>query len=124
MMKKDIQTFTEEDDIKILTAFSYGAKIKEVCLETGFDYDRIMKWLAIGDNNTKAEMAALRPILDSKKTLAEKVKTDEKTAQWYLSRNKETKADWSDRVELTGKDGKDLLPVPILNGIADDDNKG
>lgn len=111
MMKKDVQTFTEEDNIKILTAFSYGAKIKEVCLETGFDYDRIMKWLAIGDNNSKAEMAALRPILDSKKTLAEKVKTDEKTAQWYLSRNKETKADWSDRIEHTGPDGE---PLPIL----------
>ena len=29
---------------------------------------------------------------------------------------------WSERTEHTGKDGKDLIPIPILNGILSDDS--
>lgn len=29
---------------------------------------------------------------------------------------------WSERTEMTGKDGKDLIPIPILNGILSDDS--
>jgi hypothetical protein len=109
-MKNEIK-FTEEDDNKILTAFSYGLNIQEVCFETGFDYHTVQSWLTKDDNMKRSELFTKKPVIDAKKTLTDKLKTDEKTAQWYLTHNKESKKDWSDRIEHTGADGE---PLPVL----------
>lgn len=39
---------------------------------------------------------------------------DDQVARWWLERK--NKAEFSQRTELTGKDGEQLLPAPILGG--------
>jgi len=121
MKKENQKPLLSDDEVRqVCECFKMGATNSEVALETGIDFDRLITWRAIEENCKLVESWKLQPTWEAKKTLTKKLREDEKTAQWYLTHNKETKADWSDRVELTGKDGKDLLPVPILNGIADD----
>lgn len=107
---------TKELENKIMEAYGKGANDREVCIETGIKYDDLLSWLTLNDNKLIADNLRLLPIWEAKKTIAEKAKSDEKTAQWLLSHHKESKADWSDRTELTGKDGKDL-PITLVKFI-------
>lgn len=57
------------------------------------------------------------PILKAKTVVYTALeRNDKETAKWYLERKK--KDEFSARNELTGKDGQDLLPKPILGGVA------
>jgi hypothetical protein len=110
MENKDRKPLLSDDEIvKVREAFKMGGTNSEVALETGIEFDRLITWRAIKENGELVESWMLQPTWDSKKTLAQKVKEDEKTAQWYLTHNKDTKTDWSDRIEHTGADGDDLF---------------
>lgn len=72
---------------------------------------QLPKWLS--DNISDAEMLTkaernIKKFLDSDKDL--KVQAD--ITKFVTSRL--NKAKWSERTELTGKNGKDLLPKPIM----------
>jgi len=103
--------FTNEEDQLIRKTFSYGASIKEVCLETGFSYDRIMEWTALDNNAKEVELLQLSPKWKAKKKLVDTIDDDVKNAQWFAERK--IKDEFSLRSELTGKDGTALIPPHV-----------
>lgn len=109
-------------DDKILTelkiAFSIGCTDEEACAfanvptSTFYDYQKRHP-----EFSEEKERLKQNPILKAKKTI-EATLDDPKNAQWYLERKK--KDEFSTRSELTGKDGKDLVPSPMLGGQTKD----
>lgn len=114
------EEFTKEEIDKIESAFKLDATPKEVALEVGLNYIRILDWLAIGDNAQRVEELRLRPRWEAKKIVTTEAMADVKTAQWYLDRK--ANDEFSVRKELTGKDGKDLIPKPLLYNVRGDNS--
>ena len=103
---------------RIIEAIKSGANsVKEIALETGIDYQEVLDWCAKDDNMQLMDRLSYEPIWKAKKKILESSGDDKNDAKWLLTHHKASKTDWSDRVEHTGKDGKDLIPTPILNGI-------
>lgn len=57
-----------------------------------------------------------RPILQARNSVIQHMKRDGNLALKFLERKR--KAEFALRTELTGKDGADLLPTPILGGAS------
>lgn len=108
---------TEEESKKIEAAFMIDATPKEVVLETGLGYEKVLEWMATGDNHKRMEELRTRPRWEAKKLVTKASGEDLKTAQWYLERK--AKDEFSNRTELTGRDGKDLIPKPLLFNVRD-----
>lgn len=113
-----MSNLTEEESKKIEAAFMLDATILEVVMETGLDYDKVITWRATGDNEKRMEELRTRPKWEAKKLVTNAAQTDLKTAQWYLERK--AKDEFSSRNELTGKDGTDLIPKPLLYNVRGD----
>ena len=111
---------SEEESKKIEEAFMIDATPKEVVLETGLDYDKVLTWLATGDNHKRMEELRTRPRWEAKKLVTQEAMQDVKTAQWYLDRT--ARDEFSIRTELTGKDGQDLIPKPLLYNVRGDNS--
>jgi hypothetical protein len=109
---------TNEEIKKLEHAYTMGATHLEAIYETGIAEERIDLWRSIdgGANDKIIDGWRLKRKWEKKRAIEEafdcikgKLKEDEKTAQWYLTHNKESKKDWSDRIEHTGADGEDLF---------------
>ena len=111
---------TEKEISLIKSAFSYDATPQEVALETGIDYEKILEWLAIEENINFVEIIRHQPKWAAKKLVTMAAQEDVKVAQWYLERK--MKDEFSSRNELTGANGKDLLPKPLLLNVRGDNS--
>jgi len=110
--KEPERPYTPSQHRLIVSALQKGASNKEVCIETDLHFTEVMEWMAYGDNAELAERLRMTPAWEAKRNLADNIESgDVGNSKWYLTHNKETKADWSDRVEHTGEGGKDLIPV-------------
>jgi len=103
------QPYSDEVDRKIRKALKEkgASNANEVCLETGIEYDKVLEWFAFGENAKKAYRLSMTLLWDAKK----KVMKAEGEEKWLLTHHKDSKRDWSDRVEYTGAGGTELNPV-------------
>lgn len=108
-----------EKNKKIEAAFSLDLSPQEVSFETGIPYDQVLDWMATEENMKKIEVLRLRPKWRAKKNILNKLDDDVKVAQWYLERK--AKDEFSNRTELTAKDGENLIPQPLLFNVRSDD---
>lgn len=105
---------------KLEEAFAWGCSDVEACLWADVNPRSLYKWQEKNPDfvQRKAELKET-PIMKARKTVVGALETDPKIAMDYLSRK--AKAEFSTREEHTGKDGKDLLPSPILGGQSKQD---
>jgi hypothetical protein len=104
---------------KLILACSAGRDIKNACQWAGVTSEEFIEHCRVNVGfSDYCESLKENPVTEAMITLSGGIKSDPDLALKYLERKK--KDEFSLRTEFTGKDGKDLLPVPILNGIADD----
>jgi len=106
---------TKQEKDSILKAIELGSSCgTDIYFETGVKYEKIIAWMSEDKNMELMHRLSKKPLYKAKKKVMEE-SNDPRDARWLLTHHKETKTDWSDRTELTGKDGKDLLPKPIID---------
>lgn len=100
---------------KLEEAFLMGCSDKEACLYADIAPATLYNYQTANPEFVERK-ATLKenPILLARSTVFKSLKQPQ-SAQWYLERKK--KDEFSTRVENTGKDGKDLIPQPILGSI-------
>jgi hypothetical protein len=103
----------------MLEAFRHGATPSEAALHSGLPYSDVMEWIARPGNREHADELRKLPVWKAKMKVAMAAAEDERAAQWLLTHSKDSKAEWSDRTEHTGPEGKDLFPKPLLGGLSD-----
>lgn len=103
-----------EAEQKIIAALEAGGNAKQAAQYSGVGYAEVLQF--ISDNGGEAWIEELRgrPIFRAKQVIMNESLHDVKVAQWLLTHHKDSKNDWSDRTELTGKEGA-ALPSPIIN---------
>jgi len=112
-------TMKKEKLEKLILACSAGRDIKNACQWAGVTSEEFIEHCRVNVGfSDYCESLKENPVTEAMITLSGGIKSDPDLALKYLERKK--KDEFSLRTEFTGKDGKDLLPVPILNGIADD----
>lgn len=106
---------TEQVIAKLEEAFAWGCTDIEACLWADIAVQTLYKYQEKNPGFVERK-ASLKetPILEARKSVVTRLGRDPKLAMDYLSRKK--KDEFSQRSELTGKDGEDLLPKPILGG--------
>lgn len=108
----------EADVVRLLEeAFALGCSDLEACLyadigKTAF-YKYQDKHPAFAE---RKELLKERPVLQARNSVINAMKYDGNLALKYLERKR--KSEFALRTELTGKDGADLLPTPILGGAS------
>lgn len=106
---------TDEVLAMLVEAFKYGATDEEACAYADIAESTLYKYQVKHPEFTerKAQLKEL-PIFTARKSVVDRLPKDAKLAMDYLSRKR--KDEFSQRSELTGKDGEALLPTPILGG--------
>lgn len=106
------QPYTDVEGALIHDAFKLGVETpQEVCFETKLDYLKVMAWFGWKDNTAIAERLRTEPLWEAKKKIFAEAKSDIFMAKWLLTHHKDSKKDWSPRVENTGAGGSALIPV-------------
>lgn len=113
---------TKKSDLLVgllIEAFHDDATIEQACYNAGIDRSTYYEWLKESDDfSYKMEKAQEYPKTIAKNTILNAIKSgDAKTAMDFIKRREKDR--YSERSELTGKDGKDL-PVPIFGGISNE----
>jgi hypothetical protein len=112
---------------KLEEAFAWGCSDVEACLWAEIAPATLYKWQETHPefSERKAQLKD-KPIMLARKSVVGALERDPKLSLDYLARKR--KAEFSVRSEHTGKDGKDLLPTPILGGESNkplvDEDKG
>lgn len=97
---------TEMTDVKIQKleqAFALDATIKEACFYADISPQTYYNWI-----EAKPELLerfnALREklVLQARQTIADNIKEDSKTAQWYLERKRKDEFSGKQEIDLTG----------------------
>ena len=78
--------FTPEEVSVLQQSFREGLNASEIAAVLNCWLEDIQAWLQQGDNLKQVKLWELQPRIDSKKTIAQSVKTKEDTAKWYLSK--------------------------------------
>lgn len=105
-----ILPLTPQEEEKLKQAFLSGANRAEAEYETGIDTKRIAHWYATGGKEKEQEWSLLST-WKAKKIFHDP--QNHKEAEAVLKRHPNTKEQYSERMEHTGKDGKDLIPVLV-----------
>lgn len=119
-----VENPTKYDDVvveKLEDAFRDGASISEACGLAGIDRQTYYNWLESVDGfSTKMEDAREWVNEIARAVVAQKItrRKDVETAKWWLERR--VKEKFSTRNELTGVNGQDLIPSPMLGGQTKD----
>jgi hypothetical protein len=103
---------------KLIDAFHDDATIEQACYYSGIDKSTYYEWLK-EDDSFSYEMAKAQeyPKVLAKRVLIQAMlRGDEKTALEVIKRREKDR--YSERSELTGKDGDKLIPTPIMGGTA------
>lgn len=99
---------------KLEYAFSLGCSDNEACLHADIAPATLYKYQeANPDFTERKQQLKESPIFLARETVIKGIKRDPDLALKFLERRK--KEEFSPRSELTGKDGKDLLPTPIMD---------
>lgn len=108
---------TEKVIAKLEEAFAWGCSDNEACLWADIAPATLYKYQEKnpGFAERKAELKE-KPIMIARKSVVQGMGKDPKLAMDFLSRKK--KDEFSQRSELTGKDGERLMPKPILGGVS------
>lgn len=105
-------SMTPEVVLKLEQAFAIDATVEEACSYADIARNTFYEYLKKNPEfQDRIDELRQRPVLKARQTIARSLDIPQH-AQWYLTRKK--KAEFAERTELTGADGKDL-PVPILN---------
>lgn len=108
--------YNKEEILKVLEPFyKAGCSTKKACEYAGISDTAIYKWLT-EDPELRAKVTAWKnePNFAARKAWVDKVKGgDYQASKEWLERVE--KDDFSTRTEQTGRDGKDLLPIPIMD---------
>lgn len=104
---------TEEVIAKLEEAFAWGCTDVEACLWAGIDESTLYLYQEKNPKFTERK-ARLKetPILVARKSVVSRLGRDARLSMDFLSRKK--KDEFSQRSEVTGKDGEALMPQPIL----------
>jgi len=100
---------------KLEEAFAWGCSDVEACLWADIGTKTLYQYQEKnpGYAQRKAELKET-PIMLARKSVVRGLQRDPKLAIDFLGRKK--KDEFSTRAELTGKDGEQLMPKPILGG--------
>lgn len=107
--------------------FQLGYSVTKACLVAGIPQSTVQTWIDSDEvlrlkitkwQNEPNILARKNWIKAIKEGIPTKFGPDDysPSKEWLERREKE---DFSTRGELTGKDGKDLIPTPIMGGTAD-----
>jgi hypothetical protein len=106
---------TPEVIAKLEEAFAWGCTDREACLWAGIAEETLYNHQNRNPEFLKRKEALKEtPVLIARKSVVTRLGKDSKLSMDYLSRKK--KDEFSTRAELTGKDGDQLIPQPILGG--------
>ena len=105
---------------KLEYAFSIGSSIPEACFYAGIHKDTYYEWVK-KDPKLSDRFEALRekPIFEARETVVKGIRRNPELALKFLERK--LKGEFSLRSELTGKDGEQLVPTPILGGATNNE---
>lgn len=99
---------TPEMKSKIEEVAALDGSVKEMAYYCDVSHQTIYNWFEEDPGLfDRVERLRERPILKARQTISKSLETPQ-GAQWYLSRK--NKSEFSERIEQTGKDGKDLIP--------------
>jgi hypothetical protein len=102
---------------KLEEAFALGCSDIEACLYADIGKTAFYKYQDKHPQFAeRKEMLKERPILQARDSVIQHMKRDGNLALKFLERKR--KSEFALRTELTGKDGEQLLPVPILGGAS------
>lgn len=105
--------FNEDTVRKLEESFAIGASVSEACYYADISRETYYRWEKENPElKEKYDRLKEKPVLKARQTIA-KALDNVDVAKWYLERK--LKGEFSLRSELTGKDGADLLPKPILD---------
>ena len=106
----------EKDVVRLLEeAFALGCTDLEACLYADIGKTALYKYQdKHPEFAERKELLKNRPVLQARNSVIQAMKRDGNLALKFLERK--AKAEFALRTELTGKDGADLLPKPILGG--------
>lgn len=107
---------------KLEEAFSIGATIKEACMYAGISRDTYYRWI---NNNPilkeRFDLMAEKPILSARQSVVKAIPYNPELALKYLERKR--KSEFSLRQEMTGADGKELMPSEITVTFKDNSDE-
>jgi hypothetical protein len=93
---------------KIEEVAALDGSIEEMAYYAGIHRETLYAWMREDEElSDRIQELRERPILKARQTVMKSLENPE-GARWYLSRKK--KNEFSERIETTGKDGKDLFP--------------
>lgn len=112
------QEWNDEIVKKLEEVFALDGTISEACFYAGITrqtyYNHVKEDAEEGTTEKELfdrfEALRERPILKARQTIVKGLDQPE-NAKWYLERKR--KAEFANRQELTGKDGKDLVPETL-----------
>lgn len=112
--------YTDEIIKSLVKSFEDGSTITEACNIAGISRQSYYDWMELhNDFSDKILIAQEYPDYVAKSLVVSAMKKgDVETGKWWLERR--IKSEFSTRNELTGKDGSQLLPQPILGGRTKD----
>ena len=106
---------------KLRSAYLIGATDREACGFAGISHESLYKYQREHPEYTDEKQAWKdQPILKAKTTVIESLDTV-KDAQWYLERK--AKKEFSQRTEITGEEGKDIVVKVVEDTELRDANK-
>lgn len=109
---KNIKFNLTDEQIEIIKeSYSHGFTNTEVALDTEIDFEQVIRWRAFAENDDVVKRIQQKPIMLAKKKFHDP--KDHREAESFLKRHPATKTDYSDRIEHTGKDGEELVPVLV-----------
>lgn len=104
---------TPEVLLKLETAFTMGCTDSEASLYADISPSTLYKYCQEHPEfSERKEALKDKPVLLARATVFEAL-NEADHAKWYLERKR--KSEFSSRAELSGPDGKDLLPKPIAD---------
>lgn len=100
---------------KIKQAFAIGSTDEEACAYANIGTSSLYRYQEEHqDFREEKERLKQNPILKARQELVKGLEGNPELSLKFLERK--LKSEFSTRSEFTGKDGKDLLPKPILGG--------
>lgn len=106
---------TDEVLIKLETAFSVDATVREACIFAGISEAPYYNYVKDHPEfKEKVENLRAQPILKCRQNVMSAINSgDRRMSRWYLERK--NKQEFSTRVEAVGKDGEKLMPDSVNN---------
>lgn len=111
----------KEEVIELLKPFfKLGMNVNKACASAGIPQSTVQTWIGEDDLlRLKIEVWQKEITISALKAKKKAIERGDKfEAGWWLERKE--KDDFSLRQEMTGKDGKDLVPSPMLGGQTKD----